>query len=77
MATPGKLPQVPLGKQGLTVSAQGLGCMGMSAFYTGFESDAAQAESLAVFDKALELGCTFLDTAEVYGPYTNEELVGE
>jgi len=76
MATPGKLPQVPLGKQGLTVSAQGLGCMSMSALYSGFDTEAAQAESLTVFDKALELGCTFLDTAEVYGPYTNEELVG-
>jgi len=58
------------------VSAQGLGCMGMSYLYKGHGSDEAQNESLAVIDKALELGCTCLDTAEVYGPYTNEELVG-
>jgi len=61
-----------LGKNGLTVSTQGLGCMGMSAFYSGRDD----AESLATLERALALGVTFLDTAEMYGPYTNEELLG-
>ncbi len=61
-----------LGTQGLKVSAIGLGCMGMSQSY-GTPDD---AESAATIDRAIELGCTFFDTAEVYGPYTNEELLG-
>ncbi len=61
-----------LGRQGLTVSALGLGCMGMSHAY-GTPDD---TESLATIDRALELGITFFDTAEVYGPFKNEELVG-
>src|SRR5947199_4257500 len=57
----------------LTVSAIGLGCMGMSEFY-GAGDD---AESMAVLHRALDLGCTFLDTADMYGPFTNERLVGQ
>jgi len=60
-----------LGRGGLTVSALGLGCMGMSEFYAGRDDD----ESLATIDRALDRGITFLDTADVYGPYLNEELV--
>jgi aryl-alcohol dehydrogenase-like predicted oxidoreductase len=61
-----------LGRQGLEVSAVGLGCMGMSQSY----GPADETESIATLHRAIELGCTFLDTAEVYGPYKNEELLG-
>ncbi len=62
-----------LGSQGLEVSALGLGCMGMSEFYSG-RSDAAALETIA---RALELGVNFLDTADMYGVGKNEELVGK
>ncbi|GMH39590.1 hypothetical protein BSKO_07488 [Bryopsis sp. KO-2023] len=71
------LPMRALGKQGLHVPLQGLGCMGMSAAYSGHDTEEAQKESLAVIDRALELGCFFLDTSDVYGPFTNEELIGK
>jgi aryl-alcohol dehydrogenase-like predicted oxidoreductase len=61
-----------LGNQGLVVSEQGLGCMGMSEFYG--RSD--EGEAIATIHRALELGIDFLDTADMYGPFTNERLVG-
>ena len=66
------LPKRKLGSHGLEVSAIGLGCMGMSQSYGA----ADEAESIATLHRAIELGCTFLDTAEVYGPFTNEDLIG-
>jgi len=61
-----------LGRQGLEVSAIGLGCMGMSQSY----GPADETESIATLHRAIDLGCTFFDTAEVYGPFANEELIG-
>lgn len=67
------MEQRALGSQGLVVGAEGLGCMGMSAFYGATD----EAESLATIDRALELGVTMLDTAEGYGPFVNEQLIGK
>src|SRR6266550_7545283 len=66
------MQQRTLGTQGLTVSALGLGCMGMSEFYG--ESD--EAESIATIERALDLGVNFLDTSDLYGRGANEQLVG-
>jgi aryl-alcohol dehydrogenase-like predicted oxidoreductase len=66
------IPKRKLGSQGLEVSAIGLGCMGMSQSY----GPADERESIAVLHRAIAEGCTFFDTAEVYGPFTNEELLG-
>lgn len=68
------MEQRRLGSQGLTVSAQGLGCMGMSYAYGGGAGD---QESIATIRRALDLGVTLLDTADMYGPFSNERLVGQ
>jgi len=67
------MESIELGTQGLVVSRQGLGCMGMSEFY-GTRDD---EESVATIHRALELGVTFFDTSDMYGPHTNEVLVGK
>ena len=69
-----QLPTRTLGTQGLIVSALGLGLMGMSHAY-GAPEERNERESIATIHRAIELGCTFLDTAEVYGPFLNEELL--
>jgi aryl-alcohol dehydrogenase-like predicted oxidoreductase len=70
---PIRVPSRPLGRSGLTVSALGLGCMGMSDFYGA----ADDARSIAAIHHAFDLGITFLDTSDIYGPFTNEQLVGK
>ena len=68
------VPRVPLGSQGFEVSAQGLGCMGMSS---GYGPAKPEADMIELITFAVEHGITFLDTADVYGPHTNETLVGK
>src|SRR5213593_3266966 len=68
------LPTRTLGTQDLRVSVLGLGLMGMSHAY-GTAEERDERESIATIHRAIELGCTFLDTAEAYGPYKNEELL--
>ncbi len=67
------MEQRKLGTQGLVVPAIGLGCMGMSEFY----GDSSEAQNLRVLDRAVEIGCTFWDTADIYGPFTNEILLSK
>ena len=67
------IEQIALGQQGLHVSRLGLGCMGMSEFYAGRDD----SESVKTIHEALERGCNFLDTADMYGPFTNEVLLGK
>ncbi|HWP05724.1 MAG TPA: aldo/keto reductase [Polyangiaceae bacterium] len=67
------MKQVTLGSQGLRVPALGLGCMGMSDFYGA----SSEAQNLAVLERAAAIGCTFWDTSDVYGPFTNEILLGK
>ncbi len=69
------MKKITLGSNGLEVSRLGLGCMGMSAFYTGAGTD--EQGSIATIHRALELGITFFDTAEMYGPYENEKLLAQ
>ncbi len=66
------MQQRRLGRSGPLVSALGLGCMGMSEFYAGRDD----AESVTTIHHALDIGINFLDTADMYGPFTNERLVG-
>ncbi len=67
------MKEIKLGSQGLRVPAVGLGCMGMSEFYGA----SSEAENLRVLDRAVEIGCTFWDTADMYGPFTNELLLAK
>jgi len=69
----GEMQKRKLGTQGLVVSSIGLGCMGMSEFYGTADED----ESIATINRALDLGVNFLDTSDMYGPYTNEMLIGK
>src|ERR1039457_1010241 len=81
LATPSRHCRLPdmkirqLGCQGLQVSELGLGCMGMSEFYT--TSHVSETEAIALIHRALDLGINFLDTSDMYGPYSNEMLLGK
>lgn len=70
------IPKHAMGSQGFKASCQGLGCMGMSAFYKDADHEATEEESISVVHQAIKLGVTLLDTSDIYGPFTNEELVG-
>lgn len=70
------LPLRKLGNQGFECAAQGLGCMGMSYAYGDFKSEAAEAESINVIKRASEIPNLMLDTSDMYGPHTNEKLIG-
>ena len=70
----GRVERIKLGSQGLEVSAQGLGCMGMSAFYGPPKPD---EDMISLIHHAIHTGVTFLDTSDVYGPFTNEILLGK
>ena len=74
MASGAVVPRMKLGSQGLQVSAQGLGCMGMSAFYGPAKPD---ADMIHLIHHAIQNGVTFLDTSDVYGPHTNEILLSK
>jgi aryl-alcohol dehydrogenase-like predicted oxidoreductase len=67
------MKQINLGSQGLRVPAIGLGCMGMSDFY----GSSSETDNLRVLERAAELGCTFWDTSDIYGPFTNEILLSK
>lgn len=69
-----EVPRMKMGSQGLEVSAQGLGCMGMSAFYGPPKPD---DEMIKLIHHSINSGITFLDTSDIYGPYTNEILIGK
>ena len=73
-AAPVVLPRMKLGSQGLEVSAQGLGCMGMSAAYGEHKPE---QDMIALLRHAVAAGVTFLDTSDIYGPHTNELLLGK
>lgn len=70
------VPVRKLGNQGLAAPAQGLGCMGMTYSYTTTEGWGGEQESIATVNRAAELGVNLLDTSDIYGPFTNEELLG-
>eukprot|EP00775_Hariotina_reticulata_P006545 gene6545-6771_t len=71
------VPVRKLGGQGCKASVMGLGCMGMSGFYTTKQDHEGEEESIKTIHRALELGVTILDTSDIYGPFKNEELVGK
>ncbi|KAF7016156.1 unnamed protein product [Triticum aestivum] len=73
-SAPAAVPRVKLGSQGMEVSAQGLGCMGMSAFYG---APKPEPDMVALIHHAVAAGVTFLDTSDMYGPHTNEILLGK